>query len=61
MLWFKVSKAVPRSKDRYINKMKYFGLVAQLVERRIRIAEVRGSTPLESTNRIFKVLKPDLV
>ena len=25
------------------------GLVVQLVERRIRIAEFRGSTPLEST------------
>lgn len=27
------------------------GLVAHLVERRIRIAEVRGSSPLKSTNK----------
>lgn len=31
------------------------GLVVQLVERRIRIAEIRGSTPLESTKKFTPV------
>jgi hypothetical protein len=34
------------------SRMKFSGPVAQLVMRRIRIAEISGSIPLRSTNRI---------
>lgn len=33
------------------SKLKIYGLIAQLVERCIRIAEVEGSTPSQSTNK----------